>query len=340
MAAAPRGVGAPEAAGLLQAHYGVEADVTLLSAERDQNFQVKASDGRELLLKLTHPSEARDFIAFQTGAYQHIARVDPALPVPRLFETFRGEVELEYRRGDEPPRIARLFSFMPGEPLHRARRSAAQRHALGHTLARLGLALRGYHARIDDPVLLWDLQHGHQLRPLLAHIEGAAQRSLAEAFFEAIEARALPRLNGLRRQVIHNDFQPWNVLVDAQQPERITGVIDFGDMVQAPLICDVAVACAYHLDEPGHALDGVCELLAGYHGVLPLQRAEIALLPDLIALRLVMTVAITSWRARLHPGNAAYILRNAPLAWRGLTRLAKLPHAEALMRLRAACEMP
>ena len=337
MASAARAVGVDEAAALLKRHYGVAAEVTLLSAERDQNFCAVGDDGTAYLLKLTHPSEARDFVALQTGAYRHIARVDPALPVPRLFATLGGELELDYQRGDEAPTVTRLFSFMPGEPLHRMGRNSAQRRQLGETLARLGLALKSYSTPFMFEPLLWDLQHGQQLQPLLAHIDEATGRALAERFFDTISRRTLPRLAVLRRQLIHNDFQPWNVLVDPQRLDHITGVIDFGDMVEAPLICDLGVACAYHLEEPTHALDGVCELLAGYCAVSPLDPQEVDLLPDLIALRLVMTVAITAWRAKLHPGNAAYILRNVPLSWRGLARLDKLTHSEILERLHAAC---
>ena len=44
--------------------------------------------------------------------------------------------------------------------------------------------------------------------------------------------------------------------------------------------------------------------------MLPLQAAELDILFDLIATRMVLTVAITGWRAARYPENAAYILRN------------------------------
>jgi Ser/Thr protein kinase RdoA (MazF antagonist) len=58
-----------------------------------------------------------------------------------------------------------------------------------------------------------------------------------------------PRLGGLRHQVIHNDLNPYNVLVDPQDHITTVGLIDFGDMVQAPLINELAVACSYQLSE-------------------------------------------------------------------------------------------
>ena len=68
---------------------------------------------------------------------------------------------------------------------------------------------------------------------------------MPERLLEGFERHAVPLLRGLRRQVIHNDFNPHNVLADAVDDTRIAGVIDFGDMVHAPLVQDLATACAY-----------------------------------------------------------------------------------------------
>jgi Ser/Thr protein kinase RdoA (MazF antagonist) len=113
----------------------------------------------------------------------------------------------------------------------------------------------------------------------------------------------------LRRQVIYNDLNFHNVLVDPQDPDRIAGIIDFGDIIAAPLINDLAVAASYQLGgEAGRAQ--AAEFIAAYHRALPLRDEEIRLLPLLIEARLAMTLLITGYRARLHPQNAAYILRN------------------------------
>ena len=51
----------------------------------------------------------------------------------------------------------------------------------------------------------------------------------------------------VQAQVIHKVFQPSNVLVDPDSPAQVTGVVDFGDMIKAARIIDVAVASAYHI---------------------------------------------------------------------------------------------
>ena len=85
----------------------------------------------------------------------------------------------------------------------------------------------------------------------------------------------------------------------------------------------MSIAAAYQVD-PSRPVDSVVDLVAAYHAVNPLQPLEIALLPRAIAARLATTLAITHERARLYPGNAAYILRNVPVSAEALEALAEV----------------
>ena len=131
---------------------------------------------------------------------------------------------------------------------------------------------------------------------------------------------------------MHNDLNPHNVLCAPDAPDRIAGVLDFGDMVRTPLICDVAIAAAYQLD-PRAPLHSLTNFTRAYHAVLPLTATERALLPDLAATRMLTTIAITSARAARYPENAAYILRNFAAARVGLIALAELDRSSVLKEL-------
>lgn len=323
---------------LVRDYYGLTATARRLSSERDENFLMSAEDGQSYLLKLTNAAEERQVTDFQTRALLHVAEVDPEFPIPHLRPALSGDVAPLVATAGEVPRVMRLLTYVGGEPLHGAPRSAAQCRNLGQMLARLDLALRDYSHPGESHELRWDLSHAATLRPLLDAIDDPGRRSLATEFLARFERFVLPRFPALRSQVIHNDFQPSNVLVDAADPTVVVGVIDFGDMVRAPLINDLAVASAYHIASAPQPLDFVSALLASYHQVLPLQAIELELLLDLVATRLVLTAVITNWRVSLHPENRAYILRNAPAAWRGLERLSIINRNDARMRFIAACQ--
>lgn len=51
----------------------------------------------------------------------------------------------------------------------------------------------------------------------------------------------LPRLRRERHQVIHADAHRGNLLAVSGEPEQVAGIIDFGDMVFAPMVMEVAV---------------------------------------------------------------------------------------------------
>jgi Ser/Thr protein kinase RdoA (MazF antagonist) len=252
-------------------YYGLSATATPLTSERDQNFLISTDDAR-YVLKATNPAEDRAVTNFQTEVLLHIQAVDPELPVPRIHLSLEGEAEVLVDTGDVQPRLVRLVSFMPGVPLASvAERGAALRRNMGRNLACLGLALRGFFHPSAGHELLWDLKHASRLRDLLAHVDDEQRRTLATQRIDYFEEHVLPVLPRLRGQVIHNDFNPSNVMVDEHRHEQVTGILDFGDMVHAPLINDLGVAAAYHLDNSDTPLSTASELVTAYHDVLPLE---------------------------------------------------------------------
>ena len=74
-----------------------------------------------------------------------------------------------------------------------------------------------------------------------------------------------------------------------------------------------------------------------HHAVLPLTAPEQEVLFDLVAARMVTTVAITSWRAAKYPEDAAYILRNVPSARAGLQAFARADRDHVKGALALAC---
>jgi Ser/Thr protein kinase RdoA (MazF antagonist) len=204
-------------------------------------------------------------------------------------------------------------------------------------LARLNIAMAGFRHADEEHPLIWDLARAADLRGLLGDIEAPAQRALATESLDRFEQVVAPQLQGMRRQAVHNDANPGNILVDPANPETILGLIDFGDAARTVLAADVAIAATYHLGIDDDPLRGAGELVSGYHAVLPLRPEEIDLLCDLMATRLMMSVTIGAWRARRQPENRDYILRNNQAAWARLQRLACLDREDGAAYLRHVC---
>lgn len=322
--AAPPDLPAAEAARLAQAHFGVTGRLSRLTSERDVNHLIDGPAGR-FVLKLSNPAEPVEVTDLQTRALLHL---EPAgLPVPCVVRSLGGQTEVRLPQG-----VLRLLTYLDGDLMHRHPGSAPLRRAMGAMTARLALGLRGFAHPAARHVLQWDIRHASALRPLVGDLP-ADLRQPVTAALDRFDRDVAPRLPALRWQVVHNDLNPHNILVSADGAE-VTGILDFGDMVETPLVCDLAVAASYQVD-PAAPLSSLTEFAGAYHAVLPLTPDESALILPLTEARWLTTLLITAHRAALYPENAAYILRNAALARAGLLALAGLDRDRATETLSA-----
>jgi hydroxylysine kinase len=315
-------------AGLIFEHYGLTGGLTPLTSERDLNLALESPRGR-FVVKIANRAEARGVTESQTAALLHLE--GKGLPVPVVRRTVAGALGVETTAG-----WMRVLTYLEGRPLYQAATSVAQRRAMGAMAAGLSIGLQGFDHPAADHVLQWDIRQAAGLWGMMPSVPEAL-RPLCSAVLARFDAEIAPRLSACRWQVVHNDLNPHNVLVALDDPDRIAGVLDFGDMVRTAMVCDLAVAASYQV-QPEAPLESLVDFVGAYHRVLPLQAQEWPLVADLTMVRMVTTVAITSWRAARYPENANYILRNFPAAKAGLLALLALPRDEVRQVLQRVCE--
>ncbi|HEX5578659.1 MAG TPA: phosphotransferase, partial [Candidatus Limnocylindria bacterium] len=184
-----------------------------LVSERDQNFLVAEADGARWVLKVSNAAEDPGVVAMEVAAVEHVARLDPALPVPRARPTRQGDLVASLPDG-AATHLVRLLPFLPGRTAAPGELDATAVRGIGQVAARLGLALRGFIHPAAGRAIEWDQKH---LTDLLPHAELLAdpdRRRQLDRVLERFLARALPALPGLRAQVIHNDITLDNLLLD------------------------------------------------------------------------------------------------------------------------------
>jgi 4-aminobutyrate aminotransferase-like enzyme len=335
LASRPPAFGGEEARRILRDGFGVDGSLTALAGERDQNFRVDASGGQRLLFKISNPADDRPVISMQTEALRHIERVDPGLPVMRVLPGTDGQPWSEVAGPDGRTYPVRLFSFLPGQAAAPAALTAPAIRSFGQVTARLGRALRGFFHPAADYEILWDLSQALRLRPLLAHVSDSGRKAQVGRVLDRFEARVAPALPSLRAQVIHADLSLDNVLLDDDL--HVSGIVDFGDMTHAPLVCDLAVAVADVLHGRADAIEAAEMMIGGYVSVTPLEDEEAGLLADLVAARLATEITVTAWRAGLYPGNAAYSAASEPGARAFLDSIEAAGPDAVTRRFRDAC---
>jgi Ser/Thr protein kinase RdoA (MazF antagonist) len=313
-----------EAERLARTRYGLDTTATRLATEKDDTFRLTGADGRCWTLKVAHPAEPATEIGFQAELLDHVARVEPALPVPRVVRDVQGQSWATVTDQAGQDRLVRLMTWCPGTPLDRIPSTRAQRRAIGELLARLRHATAGFSHPADSPVVAWDVQHLPRLRPLLASIDDPGRRAQLARGLDRF-ALIADQVATLRRQVLHNDFNKSNLLADPARPDVVTGIIDFGDAARTAIAIDVSTALLNQLPRdagPGRrtGLTGdifadARDVLDGYRSRADLTPGELRLIPHLVMARVVARALISTRRAAQFPENAAYLLRNTEPGW-------------------------
>jgi 4-aminobutyrate aminotransferase-like enzyme/Ser/Thr protein kinase RdoA (MazF antagonist) len=291
--------------------FGIEGEAVDLGSERDQTFMVGSG-----VIKISNLGEQRETLELEAEAIAHVARVDPELPVAR-------QLELTTVDGPDGKHFVRLFERLHGHDGGPELADDAVRD-YGATHARLNLALRSFFHPAAGRQLLWDLAHAASLRPLTGSIADAERRRLVESVLDRYEERVTPRWLGLRLQVIHGDLNLDNVLLDER--ERISGIVDFGDLTYSSQVGDFAIGLASLIR--GRPLDDVFRVariaIDGYESRLPFEPEELEVLGDLVATRLAAIVVISSWRVARYPENAEYIQAWDADSWRLLELIGEI----------------
>jgi len=311
---------------LLEQSYGLKGTLARIPTEKDETFRLRDRE-ETYLVKVSPSDEDPVIVQLQTACMEYLELTVPELPVQRLVRSLGGEPQVLLPPSGGPfNRVLRVMRFMPGDLLASQEASAGQLQLVGLSLARLGLALRDFDHPRADRLLLWDLKHFHRMRPLLAYVEEKQKRSLAEGIFDQFDETVVPRLGSLTSQVVHGDFSPFNVLIDPDRPDYVSGIIDFGDVVRTPVIFDLSVMMANLLGaDPGSPWEHALHVMDGYLRIRPLPVRELEALIISAQARLLLRALITQWRASQLPERRDYLLSHSKQDWDRLAATAAVP---------------
>ena len=280
---------------MLKWHWELQpTSVERLDTERDDTFHVSTAEA-EYVLKISHPGDDPHVIGMQSAAMRHAS--EAGLPVPLLVPTTDGSTHPV-----EHGRVMRLLTWISGDLLRAHWPDAAGLDALGERLATLNAALASFEHPAAHRTFAWDIRAIGDLRELL----DLAPTPTVATVIDEVEA-ALPEYEALPAQVVHGDFHPGNIVVDPQG--EVTGILDFGDTLNAPRVLDLAISASYFVPREGDAAATVAPFIAGWERVLPLDELERALLPVLVAGRLVQRILLGAFAASGRPDRLYAIAR-------------------------------
>ena len=312
------------------ARYGLSGSATPLPSERDQNFLIADPRRGKFVLKIANRDDSAALLDFQHEGMRRVAARGCGLQVPRIVPSLAGaDVETLTSPGGAEHRL-RVLTWVEGRVLaEQAPRGDALLESIGASMAQVDLALAEFVHPAMHRVLQWDLRH--------AGIARAHATLLPEMWRERVQ-RAFVRWEqlewtSLRSGVIHGDANDHNVLAE---PDRMTGLLDFGDMVHSAVVCDLAVALAYAMLGERDPLTAAGAVIRGYHRHNPLNLAEQLALDVLVRVRLAASLCYAAHNKIRDPDDPYQVVSEAGV--RALVeRLDAYPRGAPEETVRAAC---
>lgn len=299
---------------LARDRFGVDGTAAPLPSERDQNVRIDTADGRRFVLKIANAQEDRAFLDAQQVAMA-------------AARAFTGELQrsLSGRPVEEVTaagarHAVRLVRWVDGVPLGELGwRDPALLEQVGRLVAEVDAAL----APIDHPALHrtfhWDLAQASQVLARAGELPAGDEARHSVATIAArYEADVRPRLETLPQQAVHHDANDYNVLVDLEGPggrtaPRVSGLVDWGDMVWSHRVNDLAVAAAYAALGHDDPLQAVAAVVRGYHRILPLTDDEQRVVTTLVLARWGMSLVHAAWQMRARPDDPYLAISQAPI---------------------------
>jgi 4-aminobutyrate aminotransferase-like enzyme/Ser/Thr protein kinase RdoA (MazF antagonist) len=324
--------------------YAIRATASPLPSERDQNFLMTAETGDRFVLKIANALENRTMLDAQNQVMQHLGRHVEFCP--RILATKAGELISKIQSAEGKTYFARLVSYLPGIPLANAGyHSPALLTDLGRRLGRMDRAMADFDHPGAHRDFHWDLANALQVvREHQALIRDPSLREKIEKCADAFERNVIPLFPRLRKSVIHNDANDYNVIVGGgndpyTRNQGVVGIIDFGDMVYSYTVGNLAIAAAYAVLDKPDSLKAAALVTAGYHAEYPLEEEEIAVLFDLLRMRLCVSVCLAGHQLDQQPDNEYLAVSQTPIR-KALPRLADIHARFAEAVFREACGMP
>lgn len=306
---------------LLRSEYGIDGKITRLAGE-NENYLVVTPKRERFVLKVVPDDVGEGLPQLEHAATEAVAASeDLEVALPRFVST-RSE-RIEARHNGVAGRVirARLLTFVSGTPWCEAGPPLPERLAdTGRAIAHIANAL----AWVDHPASRrthrWDLASAGRHRAKTALIEDATRRRIVDEAFTLWCAEAEPVLGTLPWSLIHGDLNDENVILSG---ERVSGILDFGDSLFNPTVCDLAIAMAYLLLDETDPLAAGARIVGAYHEIRPLMPAELEVLFPLICGRLAVSVVTSAERRLVDPTRVAWFVTEER-AWRALERYSSI----------------
>ena len=186
--------------------------INKLEGYESTNYKVTIDNGKSYVLK--HYSDQKEL----NTIIEEIEIVNSIKDLLPYEVSYTIEIQGSKVQFYDDQSFSRLLPYIEGTFLSEAIFTPDLLYNLGKAMALMVKAMKSHKAvHFASKKSIWDLQNAALNKSLLHHIKEPERRKLVHYFLDQFEQFTLPVLQSLPRQLIHNDFNDWNVLCEGEK---------------------------------------------------------------------------------------------------------------------------
>ncbi len=292
---------------LLHEHYNLkEPGLEFLEGFENKTYRVKHGSEVFVLKLYIWTQEAEIAITAENRVLRKLGQLE-GYSFPKTIPTIKNK-DFVIQDGI----LFRMLEYVDGELLGNVKRSKELLRSLGSLLGKMDAQLKD----LNETALKgleheWDLRYFRKNLKYLSYIESAPERNLVRYFFLQYDEQLIPVATSLRKGLIHNDANDWNIVTSG---DSVTGIFDFGDLAYSWIIGELAIGITYIMMGEDQPLECAVEVIKGYHREYPLLEEELDIMYYLVAARLCVSVCNSAYGKTVKP-DSDYVTISEDLAW-------------------------
>lgn len=319
-----------EVAAIARERWGIEAALSTLGSQQDQNFLARVDGVPIGVVKITNPAFTAAELAAQEEATARIAASAPDLRVATTTTDAAGAPRSAVVETSQGPLNIRIIEHLGGGTLTGgAYLSPATVARMGELAARTSLALADFDHPGLERVLQWDPRHADRVVELLApHHPDIARRQQVTDAATAAWAQLDAVASALPLQAVHLDLTDDNVVCTTDRGiRRPDGLIDFGDVTRSWAVAELAITISSILHHAGAEPASVLPAVRAFHALRPLSADEIAAIWPIAVMRAAVLVVSGEHQVQLDGAGNAYAASGIEREWRIFEQATSVPIA-------------
>ena len=258
------------------------------------------------MLKFSNAHEHRGILEMQNSIMNHLTM--KLISSPPVIKSIDGDNIVECNNKAGQKIMVRVLQWLEGDVIAHVERCEELYSSLGAFVGEMDIALTDFHHPEAHRTMSWDLANckGAIIGAFHAVII-EEKRKIITHFLELYDKIVTPNEKYLRKSVIHNDANDWNILGNIET-KRCTGVIDFGDTVYTHTVNNISIAIAYAMLKQEEPLQVAASILHTYTDIYPLSRIELNVVFILSCMRLCVSGVLGAQAISLAPENEYLLL--------------------------------